>query len=81
MEQSLDAVHANNGQFHEQPAISPGRQGVHYTTVRRKILDGARACSRTPAGPCAARDRRGGGRQLMELDYTPSFLRGIPKAL
>src|SRR5256885_8852747 len=70
-----------NRLFHEDPTIFVKAEGVHYyDQAGRKILDGSSGLFTTPAGHARREIAEAVGRQLMELDYTPSFLRGHPKA-
>ena len=70
-----------NRTFHEDPKIFVKAKGVHYFDASgRKILDGSSGLFTTPAGHGREEIAQAVYRQMLELDYTPSFLRGHPKA-
>ncbi|MDQ0471250.1 aminotransferase class III-fold pyridoxal phosphate-dependent enzyme [Labrys wisconsinensis] len=70
-----------NRAFRAEPAIVARAEGVHYfDPTGRRILDGSSGLFTTPAGHGRREIAEAVGRQLMELDYTPSFLRGHPRA-
>ncbi len=70
-----------NRDFKADPKIFTAAEGVHYTSADgHKILDGCSGLFTTPAGHGRRAIAEAVHDQLLELDYTPSFLRGHPKA-
>ena len=70
-----------NRTFQEDPKIFVKAKGVHYfDQAGRKILDGSSGLFTTPAGHGRTEIAEAVYHQMLELDYTPSFLRGHPKA-
>ena len=70
-----------NRAFHDDPKIFVKAKGVHYfDQTGRKILDGSSGLFTTPAGHGRKEIAEAVYHQMLELDFTPSFLRGHPKA-
>jgi beta-alanine--pyruvate transaminase len=70
-----------NRDFKAEPKILARAEGVHYyDPAGRKLLDGSSGLFTTPAGHCRREIAEAVHRQLMELDYAPSFTRGHPKS-
>ena len=71
----------SNRAFQEDPKIFVKAKGVHYfDQAGRKILDGSSGLFTTPAGHGRTEIAEAVYHQMLELDYTPSFMRGHPKA-
>jgi beta-alanine--pyruvate transaminase len=81
---SLDAYwmpFTANRQFKQAPRLLASAEGMHYTTVDgRKILDGSAGLWCVNAGHGRRRIAEAVERQLMTLDYAPSFQMGHPLA-
>lgn len=70
-----------NRQFKAAPRLFASAQGMHYTTVDgRKVLDGSSALWCVNAGHARPQIAAAVERQLMTLDYAPSFQMGHPLA-
>ena len=70
-----------NRDFLSDPKIFSKAQGVHYVDDRgRQILDSASGLFTTPAGHGRREIADAVHDQLMELDFTPSFLRAHSKS-
>lgn len=70
-----------NREFHRDPKLFARAEGVwYYDTTGRKILDGSSGLFTTPAGHGRKEIAKAVYDQMLELDFTPSFLRGHPKA-
>ena len=67
--------------FKAEPKLVARAEGLYYWTPEgRKVLDGSSGLFTSAAGHCRKEIAEAVHRQLLELDYTPSFLRGHPKA-
>ena len=81
---SLDAFwmpFTANRQFKAAPRLIASAEGMHYTTVDgRKLLDGSAGLWCVNAGHGRREIADAVQRQLMELDYAPSFQVGHPIA-
>jgi beta-alanine--pyruvate transaminase len=70
-----------NRDFKAEPKLVARAEGLYYWTPDgRKVLDGSSGLFTSAAGHCRKEIAEAVHRQLLELDYTPSFLRGHPKA-
>ena len=70
-----------NRQFKQTPRMLVGAEGMHYTTDDgRKILDGAAGLWCVNAGHGRKQIAAAVERQLMTMDYAPSFQMGHPIA-
>jgi len=70
-----------NRDFKAEPKLVARAEGLYYWTPEgRKVLDGSSGLFTSAAGHCRKEIAEAVHRQLLELDYTPSFLRGHPKA-
>jgi beta-alanine--pyruvate transaminase len=70
-----------NRDFKAEPKIIAGGEGVYYRSATgQRVFDGVSGLFTTPAGHGRREIADAVHRQLMELDYAPSFLRGHPKA-
>ncbi len=70
-----------NRDFKTDPKLFARAEGMYYWTPDgRKVLDGSSGLFTSAAGHCRPEIAEAVHRQLLELDYTPSFLRGHPKA-
>ena len=70
-----------NRDFKADPKMFARAEGVHFTTPDgRKVLDGSSGLFTTPAGHGRREIAEAVHAQLLELDFTPSFLRGHAKA-
>ncbi len=70
-----------NRDFKTDPKIVTRAEGVYFwDRGGRRILDGSSALFTSPAGHGRREIADAVHRQLLELDYAPSFLRGHPKA-
>ena len=70
-----------NREFHRDPKVFAKAEGVYYyDTAGNKILDGSSGLFTTPAGHGRREIAEAVYKQMLELDFTPSFLRGHPKA-
>jgi len=68
-----------NREFKADPKVVVRAQGMHYWDYRgRKLLDGASGLFTSAAGHCRPEIADAVSKQLRELDFTPSFLRGHP---
>ena len=84
--QDLDLSHAwlpftPNRDFRDRPRLFARADGVHYYTPDgRAVLDGSSGLFTTPAGHGRREIADAVHRQLLELDFAPSFQRSHPKA-
>jgi beta-alanine--pyruvate transaminase len=70
-----------NRDFKAEPKLVARAEGMYYWTPEgKKVLDGSSGLFTSAAGHCRTEIAEAVHRQLLELDYTPSFLRGHPKA-
>ena len=70
-----------NRQFKSAPRLFESAQGMHYTTVDgRKVIDGSSGLWCTNAGHGRREIAAAVERQLMNLDFAPSFQMGHPLA-
>jgi beta-alanine--pyruvate transaminase len=70
-----------NRDFKNDPKLVARAEGMYYWTPDgRKVLDGSSGLFTSAAGHCRKEIAEAVHRQLLELDYTPSFQRGHPKA-
>jgi beta-alanine--pyruvate transaminase len=70
-----------NRQFKETPRLVASAEGMHYTSVDgRKVLDGSAGLWCVNAGHARPQIASAVERQLMTLDYAPSFQMGHPIA-
>jgi beta-alanine--pyruvate transaminase len=70
-----------NRQFKAQPRLLAGAGGMHYTSVDgRRILDGTAGLWCVNAGHGRREIAEAVSRQLLDLDYAPSFQMGHPVA-
>ncbi|MGH6776903.1 MAG: aspartate aminotransferase family protein [Bradyrhizobium sp.] len=70
-----------NRQFKAAPRLFASAQGMHYTTVDgRKVMDGSSGLWCVNAGHGRPQIAAAVERQLMTLDYAPSFQMGHPLA-
>ncbi|MGN2392554.1 aminotransferase class III-fold pyridoxal phosphate-dependent enzyme [Pelomicrobium sp. G1] len=70
-----------NRDFRAEPRIIARAEGMYYWDDRgRRILDGSSGLFTSPAGHGRPEIAEAVKRQLLELDYVPSFLRGHPGA-
>jgi len=70
-----------NRDFKAEPRLVARAEGMYYWTPDgRKVLDGSSGLFTSAAGHCRPEIAEAVHRQLLELDYTPSFLRGHPKS-
>jgi beta-alanine--pyruvate transaminase len=70
-----------NRDFKSDPKLVARAEGMYYWTPDgKKVLDGSSGLFTSAAGHCRKEIAEAVHRQLLELDYTPSFLRGHPKA-
>src|ERR1700686_92707 len=70
-----------NRQFKAEPRLFAPAEGMHYTTVDgRKVIDGSAGLWCVNAGPGRRQIAAGVERQLMNLDFAPSFQMGHPLA-
>src|SRR5438445_322634 len=70
-----------NRQFKAEPRLIASAEGMHYTTVDgRKVLDGSAGLWCVNAGHGRREIADAVQRQLMTLDYAPSFQIGHPIA-
>jgi beta-alanine--pyruvate transaminase len=68
-----------NREFKADPKIVVRAEGMYYWDYRdRKLLDGSSGLFTSAAGHCRPEIADAVSRQLRELDFTPSFLRGHP---
>ncbi len=81
---SLDAFwmpFTANRQFKAEPRLIASAEGMHYTTVDgRKVIDGSAGLWCVNAGHGRREIADAVQRQLMALDYAPSFQIGHPLA-
>jgi beta-alanine--pyruvate transaminase len=71
----------SNRDFKADPKIFTRAKGVYYTNDHgQQVLDGSSGLFTSPAGHCRPEIAEAVHQQLLELDYTPSFTRGHPKA-
>jgi len=71
----------SNRDFKAEPKLFSRAKGLHYTSAAgHQVLDGASGLFTTPAGHGRTEIAEAVYEQLLELDYTPSFTRGHPKA-
>lgn len=81
---SLDAFwmpFTANRQFKAEPRLIAAAEGMHYTTVDgRKVIDGSAGLWCINAGHGRREIADAVSRQLMQLDYAPSFQIGHPIA-
>jgi beta-alanine--pyruvate transaminase len=81
---SLDAFwmpFTANRQFKAEPRLIASAEGIHYTTVDgRKVIDGSAGLWCVNAGHGRREIADAVSRQLMALDYAPSFQIGHPIA-
>ena len=67
--------------FREKPRLFARAEGVHYYTPEGKaVLDGSSGLFTTPAGHGRREIADAIHKQLLELDFAPSFQRSHPKA-
>jgi beta-alanine--pyruvate transaminase len=82
--QSLDShwmPFTSNRDFKAEPKIFSRAKGMYYTSEQgHQVLDGSSGLFTTPAGHGRPEIAEAVYRQLLELDYTPSFTRGHSKA-
>src|SRR3977135_1734274 len=70
-----------NRQFKAEPRLIASAEGMHYTTVDgRKVIDGSAGLWCVNAGHGRREIADAVQRQLMTLDYAPSFQIGHPIA-
>ena len=70
-----------NRQFKEAPRLFASAEGMHYTTVDgRKVIDGSAGLWCVNAGHGRRQIAAAVERQLMKLDFAPSFQMGHPLA-
>ncbi|MEM7442265.1 MAG: aspartate aminotransferase family protein [Pseudomonadota bacterium] len=70
-----------NRQFKQAPRMIVGAKGMYYKTADgRDVLDGAAGLWCVNAGHCAPRIVEAVRRQAAELDYSPAFQMGHPRA-
>ena len=70
-----------NRDFRENPRLFARAEGVHYYTPDgRAVLDGSSGLFTTPAGHGRKEIADAVHKQLLELDFSPSFQRSHPKA-
>jgi beta-alanine--pyruvate transaminase len=70
-----------NRDFKAEPKLLARAEGMYYWTPDgRKVLDGSSGLFTSAAGHCRPEIAEAVHRQLLELDYTPSFQRGHPKS-
>jgi beta-alanine--pyruvate transaminase len=70
-----------NRQFKATPRLLCAAEGMHYTSIDgRKIIDATAGLWCVNAGHCREKIARAVERQLMSLDYAPSFQMGHPVA-
>jgi beta-alanine--pyruvate transaminase len=70
-----------NRQFKEAPRLFASAEGMHYTTVDgRKVIDGSAGLWCVNAGHGRRQIAAAVERQLMNLDFAPSFSMGHPLA-
>jgi beta-alanine--pyruvate transaminase len=70
-----------NREFKAEPKLVARAEGMYYWTPDgRKVLDGSSGLFTSAAGHCRPEIAEAVHRQLLELDYTPSFQRGHPKS-
>ena len=70
-----------NREFKREPRLFVRASGMHYFTPDgRKLIDGSSGLFCSPAGHCRAEISSAVAEQLQTLDFTPSFMRGHPKA-
>ncbi len=70
-----------NRDFRENPRLFARAEGVHYYTPDgRAVLDGSSGLFTTPAGHARREIADAVHKQLLELDFSPSFQRSHPKA-
>jgi beta-alanine--pyruvate transaminase len=70
-----------NRDFKAEPKLVARAEGMYYWTPEgKKVLDGSSGLFTSAAGHCRKEIAEAVHAQLLELDYTPSFLRGHPKA-
>jgi len=68
-----------NREFKADPKVVVRAEGMYYWDYRgRKLLDGCSGLFTSAAGHCRPEIADAVSRQLRELDFTPSFLRGHP---
>lgn len=68
-----------NRDFKADPKVVVRAEGMYYWDYRgRKLLDGCSGLFTSAAGHCRTEIADAVSRQLRELDFTPSFLRGHP---
>jgi beta-alanine--pyruvate transaminase len=70
-----------NRDFKAEPKLVARAEGLYYWTPEgKKVLDGSSGLFTSAAGHCRKEIAEAVHAQLLELDYTPSFLRGHPRA-
>ena len=70
-----------NRDFKAEPKLVARAEGMYYWTPDgRKVLDGSSGLFTSAAGHCRPEIAEAVHRQLLELDYAPSFQRGHPKS-
>lgn len=70
-----------NREFKEEPKLfGRARDRYFYDLDGRQILDAGSGLFTTPAGHCRTEIANAVHAQLLELDFTPSFLRAHPKS-
>ena len=70
-----------NRDFRAEPRLFARAEGVHYYTPDgRAVLDGSSGLFTTPAGHGRREIAEAVHKQLMELDFSPSFQRSHPRA-
>lgn len=70
-----------NRQFKQEPRLVVGAKGMYYTTADgRQVLDGSAGLWCVNAGHCAPRVVEAIRKQAGELDYSPAFQMGHPRA-
>ncbi len=70
-----------NRDFKAEPKIITRGEGVYFwNDAGEKLLDGVSGLFTTPAGHGRREIAEAVHRQLLELDYAPSFMRGHPKS-
>src|SRR5580704_533232 len=70
-----------NRDFQADPKLFVAAKGVHYyDPAGRPVLDGVSGLFTTPAGHGRVEIADAVRDQILELDFTPSFLRAHPKS-